>query len=59
QVKSAENLAIEMRWEAEKVKSSDVDSWQRTPLVTDRFQHTFSFRDFIARHEGHIILHRE
>ncbi len=59
QVKAAENLSIELRWEAKKVSPGDVDGWQRTPLITDRFQHTFSFRDFIARHEGHIILHRE
>jgi len=57
--REGENLAIAMSWEAEKVQTESVDSWQRTPLITDRFQHTFSFRDFIARHEGHIILHRD
>ena len=53
-----DSLSITILWDAEKVQIDDVDSWQRTLLITDRFQHTFSFRDFIARHEGHIILHR-
>ena len=56
--KTGNNLAVEFSWEPERVKVEDVDSWQRTPLVTDRFQHTFSFRDFIARHEGALTLDR-
>jgi DNA polymerase-3 subunit epsilon len=57
--KEGKSLSLSLRWDKEKVKADDVESWQRTPLITDRFQHTFSFRDFIARHEGHIVLHRE
>lgn len=57
--RSGENLALGISWQVEQVSPEDIDSWQRTPLITDRFQHTFSFRDFIARHEGHIVLHRE
>ena len=55
-VKMADHLSIGISWAPDRVRKEDVDSWQRTPMITDRLQHTFSFRDFIARHDGQIQI---
>ena len=56
--RSGDTLHLMMSWEHDTVRTEDVDSWQRTALVTDSYQHTFSFRDFIASNEGSLRLNK-
>jgi len=56
--RSGDHLLLMMSWEQDTVRTEDVDSWQRTALVTDTYQHTFSFRDFIARNKGGLRLNK-
>jgi DNA polymerase-3 subunit epsilon len=47
---------ISIHWPLDAVPLADIVDWQMTPLVTDRFRHTFTFADFIASSDGTLTL---
>jgi len=48
--------SISINWPEDAVSRADIEDWKDTPLVTDRFRHTFSFADFIAGSGGTLAL---
>ncbi len=48
--------SISINWPEDAVPRADIEDWKNTPLVTDRFRHTFSFADFIAGSGGTLTL---
>jgi DNA polymerase-3 subunit epsilon len=45
---------ITLTWQKEAISRDGIIDWAKTPLVTDRFSHTFNFKNFIKSHNGRI-----
>ena len=45
---------ISLTWQKDAISREGVIDWASTPLVTDRFSHTFHFENFIKSHNGRI-----
>jgi len=48
--------SISFNWPSDAIPRAEVIDWKQTPLVTDRFRHTFCFADFIASSGGSLSL---
>lgn len=47
---------ISLTWQKDAVPRDGISDWATTPLVTDRFSHTFHFNDFIKSHHGRVEI---
>ena len=52
--RSEHESVFTLTWQRDAVSRDSIIDWSTTPLVTDRFSHTFHFSNFIKSHNGRI-----
>ncbi len=52
--RTEDETVFTLTWQKDAVSRDGIIDWANTPLVTDRFSHTFHFENFIKSHNGHI-----
>ncbi|MBE0502104.1 MAG: hypothetical protein IBX47_11775 [Desulfuromonadales bacterium] len=52
--RSGNESVLTLTWQIDAITRDAVIDWAKTPLVTDRFSHTFHFKNFIKSHKGRI-----
>lgn len=52
--RTEDETVFTLTWQKDAVSREGIIDWSKTPLVTDRFSHTFHFSNFIKSHNGRI-----